>query len=257
MKLSIVIPCYNSEQSLGEVAQGAVKEAEKLGLDYELLLINDCSSDRTLSVIKDLCARDEKIKGISFSKNFGQSSAILAAFGKLTGDLVLCMDDDGQSPIQCLPAMLEKLEEGYDVVYAKYDSFHKSLFRKFASKVNSFMASKLTSKPKHISVASFFLMHAFVAKSVIGYAGPYPYLSGLIFRVTANAANVPAPIRPENTVNPDILFRNFSLWLNGFTAFSVKAAPDSLGTWIYHLYRRVRLRCLYGRAKTVEVGHCH
>lgn len=249
MKLSIVIPCYNSEQSLGEVAQGAVKEAEKLGLDYELLLINDCSSDRTLSVIKDLCARDEKIKGISFSKNFGQSSAILAAFGKLTGDLVLCMDDDGQSPIQCLPAMLEKLEEGYDVVYAKYDSFHKSLFRKFASKVNSFMASKLTSKPKHISVASFFLMHAFVAKSVIGYAGPYPYLSGLIFRVTANAANVPAPHQARKYGKSGYSFRKlFSLWLNGFTAFSVKPLRmasvlgfiTSIGGFVYGVYTVVR-----------------
>ncbi len=223
MKLSVVIPCYNSENSLEGVACSVVREMGKLGYDYEVILVNDCSPDGTFRVISKLCAQDPKIKGISLSKNFGQQAAILAALNHVTGDFVLCMDDDGQSPIEHLGEMVSKLSEGYDVVFAKYTGVKQSFFRRVTSRFNAFMASLLTAKPKNISTASFFLMRAFVAKNIMQYKGPYPYLSGLIFRVTINAANLPMPHAARKYGRSGYSFRKlFSLWFNGFTSFSVK-----------------------------------
>lgn len=116
--LSIVVPCFNEEESIGIF----FKEIEKVlaGYDYEIIFINDGSSDNTLKNIKDIANENSSVKYISFSRNFGKESAIYAGLKNASGDLICVMDADLQHPPNLLPEMLETISNGdYDVVAAR------------------------------------------------------------------------------------------------------------------------------------------
>lgn len=99
MKLSFVIPCYRSENTIETVVQEICDTvATRSGIDYEIVLVNDCSPDGVWLVIKRLAANDNHIKGICLAKNFGQHCALMAGYGQATGDYVISLDDDGQTP---------------------------------------------------------------------------------------------------------------------------------------------------------------
>ena len=119
-KVSILVPCYNEEASLPALydALHGLMEANKQ-YDWEVLLVNDGSRDRTIDVIKELRAKDSRICYIDLSRNFGKENAMLAGFDHVTGDCMVIMDADLQHPPHVIPEMLKKWEEGYDDVYGK------------------------------------------------------------------------------------------------------------------------------------------
>lgn len=141
--LSIVVPCFNEEESLGIF----IEEIQKVIANYnfEILFINDGSTDNTLEKIKELANANSYVKYISFSKNFGKESAIYAGLKNASGDLICIMDADLQHPPSLLPEMIEAISgEDYDVVAArrttrkgepKIKSFFSSLFYKFFNKI--------------------------------------------------------------------------------------------------------------------------
>ena len=142
--LSIVVPCYNEEESVGIF----IKEIQKVLADYnfEVIYINDGSSDNTLNEIKDIADANPNVKYISFSRNFGKESAIYAGLKNSTGDLICVMDVDLQHPPSLLPEMIETISnEDYDVVAArrisrkgesKIKSFFSRLFYKFFNRIS-------------------------------------------------------------------------------------------------------------------------
>lgn len=249
-KVSFVIPCYRSEQTLPHVtAEIAEKMKEMPQYDYEIILVNDCSPDGTLSVIRDLCGSQERIKGIDFSRNFGQHSALMAGLRYSDGDYVVCLDDDGQTPADEADRLLEKLEEGYDAVYARYDHKQHSWFRNFGSRVNEWMAKVMLGKPKSLFVSSYFAVKRFVAEDMIRYENSYPYVIGLVLRATKHIANVNVNHRErESGKSGYTLKKLLGLWLNGFTAFSVKplriataiGAFSALCGFLYGLYTIIK-----------------
>lgn len=112
-KISIIIPCYNEEEALDIVHDAVVAEMEQLKeYDYELLLVNDGSSDGTLEKMKSLAAENAHVKYYSFSRNFGKEAAIYAGFSNATGDYVVMMDADMQDPPALLPQLIKTLETG-------------------------------------------------------------------------------------------------------------------------------------------------
>ncbi len=223
-KVSFVIPCYRSAHTLPHVIdeiRGVMKTINKY--DYEVVLVNDCSPDDTLAVIRKLCAEDEKIQGIDFAKNFGQHAALMAGFRHTTGDYVVCLDDDGQTPADEVGKLLEKLEEGYDAVYAKYTTKKHSLFRNLGSKVNEVMTRWMLGKSKELYISSYFAVRRFVVEDMIRYENSYPYVIGLVLRATKNITNVVVTHRErEEGTSGYTLKKLLGLWFNGFTAFSVK-----------------------------------
>lgn len=117
MKLSIIVPCYNEEKVVSLFYKEATKVLKKMDYDYEVIFVNDGSSDKTLEIITTISADDDNIKYLSFSRNFGKEAAMYAGFKNATGDYVAVMDADLQDPPALLPDMIKILESGeYDSV---------------------------------------------------------------------------------------------------------------------------------------------
>ena len=223
MKYSFVIPCYNSSKTI----EGVVREIEEtmasISDSFEIILVNDKSPDNTKDVIFSLAETHQKIKAVSFAKNFGQHSALLAGYRFSEGEYVISLDDDGQTPANQVSRLIDKLNEGYDVVFARYQTKHHSAFRNFGSRVNDYMACALIGKPKDLFLSSYFIAKRFVIDEMVKYRNSFPYISGLVLRTTSSIANVDVDHRSREIGTSGYTFRKLlMLWLNGFTAFSVK-----------------------------------
>ncbi len=230
-KLSFVIPCYRSQKTLGsvidEITETMNKEPE---YDYEIILVNDGSPDHVWDTIREYVSRDDHVMGICLAKNFGQHSAILAGYHYCTGDYVVSLDDDGQTPACEVFKLLQELQTGYDVVYAKYDEMHQKAFRRWGSDFARRMTDYIFGVRGYYT-GSFFVARRFVTDEMIRYQNCYPYLGGLVLRTTRNIGYVSIQhndrLAGQSGYN---LKKLFSLWFNGFTAFSVK--PLEISTYI-------------------------
>lgn len=231
MKLiSFVIPCYRSEATLPGVVkeiEDSMKEMENY--DYEIIMVNDCSPDNTFEVISSLCTDHDgetgshNMIGINLARNFGQHSALMAGFHYAKGDIVICLDDDGQTPACEAGKLIRGIEQGADVVYARYDHKRHSLFRNFGSHINEIMTRIMLGKPKNLYISSYFAARRFVIDEILRYSYAYPYVMGLVLRTTKNIVNVDVHHRDRQAGSSGYtLGKLFALWFNGFTAFSVK-----------------------------------
>ena len=135
--ISIIIPCYNEEDSIPLIYNELKKVSNNMKYDFEFIFVNDGSIDNSLSVLKKLSAKDKQVKYIHFSRNFGKEAAMYAGLSKSKGDYVTIMDADLQDPPSLLPEMLRLIkEEGYDSVGTRRVS------RKGEPKIRSFFARK-------------------------------------------------------------------------------------------------------------------
>ena len=224
-KFSFVIPCYRSEKTITTVVDEIKSEmaAKRPGDTYEIVLVNDCSPDNVWSVIEGLAQKENNVISINLAKNFGQHSALMAGYGKCSGEYVVSLDDDGQAPLDSLNDLITKLEEGYDVVYAYYREVKQNLFRRFGSWMAGKMGEMMLEPPKDFKGSSFYVARGFVIREMCKYNNPYPYLVGLVLRVTRKIAWVETNHRARLEGTSGYSFaRLLGLWLNGFTAFSVK-----------------------------------
>lgn len=145
-KVTIIVPCYNEQESLPIFYQEAVSVIKKTSYDYEFLFVNDGSKDGTLTILRELAAQDEHITYLSFSRNFGKEAAMFAGFCNASGDYVAVMDADMQDPPALLPQMLEILESGeYDSVATRREnregeppirSFFARMFYRIINKIS-------------------------------------------------------------------------------------------------------------------------
>ena len=222
--ISFVIPCYRSEKTLPGVIQ-EIKDTMKTlkGYEYEMILVNDSSPDHTFETISRLCKENDNITGINLARNFGQHAALMAGFRYVKGDVVVCLDDDGQTPACEVDKLLKGIEQGADVVYAKYSHKHHSGFRNFGSHVNEVMTRIMLGKPKDLYVSSYFAARRFVVEEMVRYEYAYPYVIGLVLRTTKNIVNVDINHRDRQAGESGYTLKKLlGLWFNGFTAFSVK-----------------------------------
>jgi polyisoprenyl-phosphate glycosyltransferase len=115
--LSVVVPLYNEEPVIGELYSRLARVLDGSGHEYEVILVNDGSTDRTLEHAKALCGADRRVKLLSFSRNFGHQIAITAGMDKAAGEAVVLIDADLQDPPEVIPEMVEKWKDGFQVVY--------------------------------------------------------------------------------------------------------------------------------------------
>ena len=232
IKLSFVIPCYRSEKTIRTVVDSirstvAIREQYA----YEIILVNDSSPDHVFDEITKIAEEDQNVKGIDLSKNFGQHAALMTGFRYVTGDIVICLDDDGQTPASEMFTLIDKLDEGNDVVFAKYKEKKHSFVRNFGSFINDLMARTMIGKPKDLSMMSYFCARRFVIDEILRYQNPYPYVSGLLLRTSNKIVNAEVSHHERMEGTSGYTFgKLISLWLNGFTSFSIK--PLRLATLV-------------------------
>lgn len=232
IKLSFVIPCYRSEKTIRTVVDSirstvAIREQYA----YEIILVNDSSPDHVFDEITKIAEEDQNVKGIDLAKNFGQHAALMTGFRYVTGDIVICLDDDGQTPASEMFTLIDKLDEGNDVVFAKYKEKKHSFVRNFGSFINDIMARTMIGKPKDLSMMSYFCARRFVIDEVLRYQNPYPYVSGLLLRTSNKIVNAEVSHHERMEGTSGYTFgKLISLWLNGFTSFSIK--PLRLATLV-------------------------
>lgn len=148
-KVSIVIPLYNEEESLKPLYVEIKKGLSQVRIDYELLLVDDGSSDNSLQVIKELATKDPKIKYISFRKNYGKSAALNVGFRNVSGDAVITMDADLQDDPNEIKNLLTKLSEGYDIVSGWKKSRKDSFIKNKTSKIYNAMTNLVSGTKLH------------------------------------------------------------------------------------------------------------
>ena len=232
-KMSFVIPCYRSENTVIKVVEEIEDTMEQhTDYEYEIIMVNDGSPDNVWNVISERASADEHILGINLAKNFGQHCAIMAGFNHCSGDYVISLDDDGQTPVCDVFLLIDEILKGYDIVYASYPESHQNAFRKwgsnFAKKMSDYM---FDIKGDDRKGSSFYVCRKFVVDEMIKYDHSYPYIAGLMLRVTRNIGFVELNQRDRLEGSSSYNLKSlFLLWLNGFTAFSVK--PLELGAYI-------------------------
>lgn len=226
-KLSFVIPCYRSENTVLNVIQEIRRVLlQRPQYSYEIITVNDCSPDNVLGVLTSYAntPQNHDIKVIDLAKNVGKHAALMAGFSFACGDIVIGLDDDGQCPLDKLWDLISPLINGaYDIAIASYPQKKQSFLKNAGSRVNDLMACFLLGKPKDLKLSNFFACKKFVCKEMLKYQNPYPYVDGLFLRTTSKIANVSMEERDRLYGTSGYTFiRSLKLWLNGFTAFSVK-----------------------------------
>lgn len=191
MLVSVVIPCYNSEKTIEKVVELTLLEFEKIkGYECEFVLVNDFSKDGTFQVIRRLSEKYFFVKGVNLAKNFGQHNAIMAGLHYTSGDYVIGMDDDLQTHPSQIPKMLDKIAEGFDLVFGNFGNTKFSFIKKFTSKVASYLTWHMIERPKGISASNYWICRKFVRDELVKYTSYNLYLQVLFFRTTHNIANV-------------------------------------------------------------------
>ena len=221
--VSIVIPVYNGQETIGPLVD---KLVARLGPSYrlEIVLINDCSGDRS----EDACiALFEKhpdiVRFFSLAKNVGEHNAVMAGLNQCSGDFVVIIDDDFQNPISEVMKLLNfSLEHDYDVVYTWYRKKRHALWRNLGSWFNDRVANVMLRKPRGLYLSSFKLLNRFLVKEIIKYDLPFSYIDGLILRTTEKIGRLQVEHGAREIGKSGYTLRKLiRLWLNMFVNFSI------------------------------------
>jgi polyisoprenyl-phosphate glycosyltransferase len=219
--VSVVVPVYNSEKTIADLV-GRMKEQLE-GYEHGFVLVNDGSYDRSYAICRELAENDPRIKFLSFFRNFGQLNAILAGLRAADGDVIVVMDDDLQNPPEEVHKLLAAIHQGYDFVFGTpRGPMKQPLRRRLGSYLNLRMSEIVFGKPKDIRASSYYAITRALAREIVKYDGPYPYISGFIFRTTTNGCNVAVEHYPRSTGRSNYTLRKLvGLWLRGFMNFSI------------------------------------
>jgi dolichol-phosphate mannosyltransferase len=148
--ISVIIPTYNEEASLKSLISGTISVLEPLNLRFEIVVVNDGSTDRSLQVLTDIAAVEPRLKVISFARNFGQTAATMAGFNHSRGTIIVPIDGDLQNDPADIPRLLAKLDEGFDVVSGWRRNRKDAMIRRnFLSRCANWLISRLSGVSLH------------------------------------------------------------------------------------------------------------
>lgn len=235
MKISIVIPAFNEENNLEVVFQDLKEVLESY--IYECIFVDDGSSDNTFNRIKTLASKHKEVLGISFSRNFGHQTALLAGLQEASGDIVITMDGDGQHPPQLIPELIETYEKGFEIVNTKRLSTEDTgILKNSSSKAFYKIMNRLTDI--HIEPASsdFRLMSRKAVEAFLKIEEKDRFTRGLVswmgFKQTAVSYTAPARISGSSKYT---YRKMLTLAWDGITSFSSKPLRFSLYAGLFSL----------------------
>jgi undecaprenyl-phosphate 4-deoxy-4-formamido-L-arabinose transferase len=210
---------------------GVKEEFAKRPEDYQIVLVNDGSPDNTFGEILKLCKEDERIVGVNLTRNYGQASAKLAALKYAEGDVIVFMDDDGQHPAEGIFKLVDKLNEGYDVVYASFAHKKHSPFKRMTSNMHNSLAEFMGTKPKGVKRSSFTAWSRVVVDAMLEYKSPFVSIGSFMMSITSKFANVEIEHRERLEGKSGYTLKKlFRMWLNLFISFSM--LPLRIATYL-------------------------
>ena len=189
--ISIVIPVYNEQDSLPTLYNNIIAVIDKINKSYELIFIDDGSSDNSYKIINDLCDKDSNVKALQFRRNSGKSDALSVGFNLAKGSLVFTMDADLQDDPQEIPSFIAKIEEGYDLVSGWKKTRHDPLEKRLPSKLFNAVTSKLSGLKLHDFNCGFKCYRNEVVKDLRVYGERHRFLPVLAFQSGFNIAEIP------------------------------------------------------------------
>jgi glycosyltransferase involved in cell wall biosynthesis len=188
MDISIVIPVWNEEENIRPLCKRLNEVLRRMKKSYEIIFIDDGSTDRTLSAIKSVRSKDRRVRFVSFRRNFGKSAALSAGLSAVKGDFVITMDGDLQDEPAEIPNFIRKINEGYDMVVGWKYKRHDPMTKRIPSKFFNRMTSRVTGLKIHDSNCCFKTMRREVAKNLNIYGELHRYVPALAhwqgYRVT-------------------------------------------------------------------------
>lgn len=222
MLVSVVVPCYNSQHTIKNLVELTIQEFKKMPeYTYEFVLVNDYSKDQTFLSIKELAEKYSFVKGINLARNFGQHNALMAALNYAEGDLIVGMDDDLQTHPSQMHILLDKIKEGYDLVYGNYAKRKNSFLKNLSSKFNAVTSRILLGRPKEIVSSNYWVITRYVRDEVIKYQNFNPYIDALFYRCTNKIADVTIEHHKREEGSSNYTFSKLvKLWL-AYWNFSV------------------------------------
>ncbi len=188
--ISVVIPVYNSRDSLEELYERLSTVFKSICNHYEIILVDDGSQDNSYEIMQRLHHKDPKVKIIQLNGNFGQQNALMCGFYYAYGDYVVTIDDDLQHRPEEIYKMIQKLDDGYDVVFGIPIKKQHSFYRNIGSKMTDYLFNKICLKPKNIKVSSFRAIKKNIIEQIIKDETSFVYISAIIYKNTQNIGNV-------------------------------------------------------------------
>ena len=191
---SVVVPVYNSEHTLGELYTRLEKVfRETLKEDFELILVDDGSKDRSYEIMTELREKDHRVRIIQMARNFGQHPALLCGFAHVKGEFVVTMDDDLQHQPEELPKMVRTMQErpDVDVIIASYEGRKHGPIRKLGTKFSVWATSKMLGKDPDLQITSYRLIRRFLVDAMVKTNTYLPQIGNLLIRSSNRIINVP------------------------------------------------------------------
>jgi len=227
---SVVIPCYKSSMTIRKVVEETMEQFRNMNRgDVEFVLVDDCSPDEgaTVRELRSLVKEYPNVRVVELAKNGGQHNASMAGLNYAKGDLIISMDDDGQTSPTQLPKLLDEIEKGYDIVYGYYPHKQHSGMRNLGSRFNQWSTRVLLDKPKDMNTSSFWVIRRFVRDYAIQYRSAYTHLQGVFLRVTRNVSCIPVEHFKREVGQSGYTYKKLiKLWANiiGFSIVPLRAA---------------------------------
>ncbi len=195
-KVSIVIPVFNEEENVPILYEKLKKVLENLNAEYEIIFVDDGSTDRTREILEEIASKDKKVKVVEFARNFGQTSAMMAGMDFATGDVIITMDGDLQNDPEDIPRLLEKIEEGYDVVSGwRKNRKDAAISRKLPSKIANWLIGRITGVKIHDYGCTLKAYRSSVIKRLRLYGELHRFIPALASTVTSTSKIIEIPVK--------------------------------------------------------------
>ncbi len=196
--ISVVIPAYNERENVTPLYEKLVEVLKDIGREFEIIFVDDGSTDGTFEVLKNIAEKDRRVKVIKFRRNYGQTAAIYAGFDHAKGDVIVTMDADLQNDPEDIPKLLERIEEGYDIVSGwRKERKDPLLTRRVPSRIANWVISKVTGVKLHDYGCTLKAYRSSIAKRYRLYGDMHRFLPALAKRFGAKITEIPVRHHPR------------------------------------------------------------